>query len=72
MVRVGTRNCWGWGKAQEHTSNILLMSVTVDVSKFSDWLNADAPCQESRGRNAVRGGWCGAACQRAREGSTGV
>ena len=34
---------------------MLSMSVTLDMSKFSDWLNADAPCQESRGENAVRG-----------------
>ena len=27
----------------ERTWNILLMSVTLDVSKLSGWLNADAP-----------------------------
>ena len=36
------------------------MSVTLEVSKLSGWLNADAPCRESNGGHAVRGegaGW---------------
>ena len=28
----------------QHTPNIQLMSVTLDVSKCSGWLNVDAPC----------------------------
>ena len=32
----------------ERTWNILLMSVTLDVSKLSGWLNADAPCRGER------------------------
>ena len=32
------------------------MSVTLDVSKLSGWLNADAPCRvESRAYDAERG-----------------
>ena len=31
------------------------MVVTLDVSKLSGWLNADAPCQESTGGHTVRG-----------------
>ena len=31
------------------------MSVTLDVSKLSGWLNAAAPCRESKGGHAVRG-----------------
>ena len=31
------------------------MSVTLEVSKLSGWLNADAPCRGSKGRHAVRG-----------------
>ena len=33
------------GRARaERTSNIHAMSVTLDVSKLSGWLNARAPC----------------------------
>eukprot|EP00964_Phaeocystis_antarctica_P109099 scaffold73594_cov55-Phaeocystis_antarctica.AAC.2 len=32
------------------------MPVTLEVSKLSGWLNADAPCRESKGGHAVRGG----------------
>ena len=31
------------------------MFVTLEVSKLSGWLNADAPCRESKGRHTVRG-----------------
>eukprot|EP00964_Phaeocystis_antarctica_P018532 scaffold10238_cov45-Phaeocystis_antarctica.AAC.2 len=31
------------------------MSVTLEVSKLGDWLNADAYCQESNGGHTVRG-----------------
>ena len=49
--------CWA-----ERTANIRLMVLTLEVSKFSGWLNADAPCHESKGRHALRsevraGGW---------------
>ena len=31
------------------------MFVTLDVSKLSDWLNADARCRESKGGRTMRG-----------------
>ena len=38
-----------WVRARaERTQNMLTMSVTLDVSKLSAWLNADAPCQVER------------------------
>ena len=34
------------GRARaERTENIPAMLVTLDVSKLSGWLNADAPCR---------------------------
>eukprot|EP00964_Phaeocystis_antarctica_P083861 scaffold52794_cov50-Phaeocystis_antarctica.AAC.2 len=40
----------------ERTENMLRMSVTLDVSKLSGWLNADAYCRvESRAYDAGRG-----------------
>ena len=34
------------GRARaERTENIHAMSVTLDVSRLSGWLNADAPCR---------------------------
>ena len=46
----------GGGRARaERTKNISVNSVTLDVSKLSDWLNADANCRESKGGHAVRG-----------------
>ena len=43
----------------ERTWNMVRMSVTLDVSKLSGWLNADAPCRvERRAYYAGRGvGW---------------
>ena len=43
----------------ERTSNMLVMVVTLDVSKLSGWLNADAFCRVERracdaGRGAAR------------------
>ena len=35
--------------------NIRSMVVTLEVSKLSGWLNADAYCRESKGGHAV---WC--------------
>ena len=31
------------------------MCVTLEVSKLSGWLNADAVCRESKGGHTVRG-----------------
>ena len=36
----------GAGHGEERTPNIHFMSMTLDVSKFSGWLNADARCHE--------------------------
>ena len=35
--------------------NMASMPVTMDVSKLSGWLNADAYCQEPNGGQATRG-----------------
>ena len=39
----------------ERTLNISRMSVTLDVSKLSGWLNAHVRCRESKGGHMV---WC--------------
>eukprot|EP00964_Phaeocystis_antarctica_P006378 scaffold3455_cov62-Phaeocystis_antarctica.AAC.11 len=40
----------------DRTPNMLLMSVTLDVSKLSGWLNAYAYCRElKRGNPAILG-----------------
>ena len=46
---------FGAGHGKERTPNMRYMFVTLDVSKASGWLNADAPCRESNGGHAVRG-----------------
>ena len=39
---------------------MLLMSLTLEVSKLSDWVNADALCRESKeGHTRVGHGMCG-------------
>ena len=44
------------GRARaERTVNMWRMSVTLDMSKLSAWLNLCAPCRESKGGHAVRG-----------------
>ena len=46
---------------EQRTPNMLLMDMTLEVSKLSGWLNADAlptSCPESK-RGRVR---CGASC----------
>ena len=45
----------GAGHGEERTVNMLAMLATLEVSKLSGWLNADAPCRESNGGHAVRG-----------------
>ena len=47
----------GGGRARaERTWSMDCMSVTLDVSKLSGWLNADADCRVERGAyNAGRG-----------------
>ena len=47
---------FGAGLGEERTKNIwcmLVMSVRLDVSKLSGWLNADAHCRESKGGHTV-------------------
>ena len=41
------------------------MFVTLEVSKLSGWLNADAPCRESKEGHAVRGEVYGSGGQQA-------
>ena len=51
-----------------------LMAVTLDVSKLSGWLNADARCRVERGAYGVdkrRGARCGPASGRAWAGGGG-
>ena len=37
------------GRARaERTPNMYLMDVTLDVSRLSGWLNANAPCRVTR------------------------
>ena len=44
----GGLNCrFGAGRGEERTLNMPPMFVTLEVSKLSGWLNADAPCRES-------------------------
>ena len=54
---------WGAGACAKRTLNMNLMSVTLDVSKLSGWLNADAPYRVEMGAyDAGRGGvraWAG-------------
>ena len=40
--------CIGARARAERTWNMDCMVVTLDVSKLSAWLNADAPCQVER------------------------
>ena len=45
----------GTGHGKERTWNMPLMVVTLEVSKLSGWLNADAHCRESNGGHTVWG-----------------
>ena len=58
----GKRRAWGGlgcrygaGHGEERTANMEFMLVTLEVSKLSGWLNAEANCRESKGRHNVRG-----------------
>ena len=46
---------FGAGHGEERTMNMADMAVTLEVSRLSSWLNADAPCRESKGGHTVRG-----------------
>ena len=43
----------GAGHGEERTENITSMVVTLEVSKLSGWLNADARCRESKGGHTM-------------------
>eukprot|EP00964_Phaeocystis_antarctica_P045982 scaffold26514_cov53-Phaeocystis_antarctica.AAC.5 len=45
----------GAGHGEERTANMPLMSVTLEVSRLSGWLNAVANCRESKEGRAMRG-----------------
>ena len=48
------------GRARaERTRNMYRMSVTLDVSRLSGWLNAYAPCPAQRRAIKVGGMWAG-------------
>ena len=58
-VRGGGLDCrLGAGRREERTWKMLFIFVTLEVSKLSGWLNADAYCREVKGGH-VR---CGAVC----------
>ena len=40
---------------EQRTANMLLMLMTLEVSKLSGWLNADAPWPESKRGRKMRG-----------------
>ena len=55
-ARRGELGCrFGAVHGEERTLNMLDMSVTLEVTKLSGRLNADAPCRESKGGHAVQG-----------------
>eukprot|EP00964_Phaeocystis_antarctica_P124087 scaffold87775_cov48-Phaeocystis_antarctica.AAC.1 len=45
----------GAGHGEGRTRSIWYMLVTLEVSKLSGWLNADAACRESNRGHAVQG-----------------
>ena len=47
---------WGVRGLAERTRNIQFMSVTLDVSKLSGWLNAYASCRAERRACGARRG----------------
>ena len=69
---TGTRH------GEERTENMPSMVVTLEESKLSGWLNADAYCRASKEGHAVRAGYTGRGeagggrqrTQRAEEGAT--
>ena len=44
----------GAGYGEQRTPNMPSMFVTLEVSKLSGWLNADADCRESKGGHTVQ------------------
>eukprot|EP00964_Phaeocystis_antarctica_P096348 scaffold62657_cov64-Phaeocystis_antarctica.AAC.8 len=62
--RKGSTAGLGSRHGEERTPNMPYMFVTLDVSKLSRWLNADAYCRESKGGHTVRVGGLEAAMRR--------
>ena len=57
---VGTTAVWEHAShGEERTTNMWFMSVTLDVSKLRDWLNAGEYCRESKEGHATRDELCG-------------
>ena len=54
----GARLSKGWGPRAraERTENMRNMVLTLEVSKLSGWLKADAPCRVEGRAHAMRGG----------------
>ena len=46
---------WGSVLGEKRTQNMPYMVVTLEVSKLSGWLNADADCRESKGGHTMQG-----------------
>ena len=55
-AREGRTQGWGGRARAERTENMACMLVTLDVSKLSGWLNADANCRVERRACDVRPG----------------
>ena len=49
----------GGGGGEEHTENMLPMSVTREVSQLSGWLKAVAPCRGAQAQGTLCGAGCG-------------
>ena len=47
-VDVARLKAWGPRARAERTKNMAYMPVTLEVSKHSNWLKADASCQVGR------------------------
>ena len=64
----------GAGHGEERTLNMERMFLALEVLKLSGWLNADAPCRESKGGHTmlckVRAGRRGRRCPACSGGST--
>ena len=66
-----TEGCGGQRARDERTSKMLLMYVTLDVSKLSGWLKADADCRVKRRAYTMRGERCCGPAARRKSGMHG-
>ena len=59
MQRAGRPRLWGLRVGHsERTENMYAMSVTLDVSRLSGWLNADAPYRaKGEAQEGLRADW---------------